>query len=63
MWANFVHDTDELVMVVEGEVEFEIEGETYRLPPGEEVLVSVGSKHTARNSGKTESRWLYGYKR
>ena len=50
-------------MVVEGEVEFEIEGETYRLPPGEEVLVSVGSKHTARNSGKTESRWLYGYKR
>ena len=28
VWANFVHDTDELVMLVEGEEEFEMEGKT-----------------------------------
>lgn len=26
VWADYVHDVDELVMVVDGDVEFEIEG-------------------------------------
>jgi len=26
VWADYVHDVDELVMVVEGDVEFEMEG-------------------------------------
>ena len=28
VWADFVHRTDELVMLVEGEIELEIEGKT-----------------------------------
>ena len=32
VWADFVHDTDEIVMVVEGEVEFEIEGRNTSTP-------------------------------
>src|SRR5579862_7679623 len=36
VWADFVHDTDEVVMVVEGQVEFEIAGVTHRPRAGEE---------------------------
>ena len=30
VWADFVHRTDELVMLAEGEIELEIEGKTQR---------------------------------
>jgi quercetin dioxygenase-like cupin family protein len=63
VWAEFVHDVDELVMVVRGEVEFEIDGVVHRPGPGEELLIPARAKHTVRNIGATESRWLYGYKR
>jgi|SRR5437867_12840198 len=63
VWADFVHDTDELVMLAEGEEEFEINGRKYRLKVGEEFLIPAGTNHTARNVGKTTSRWLYGYKK
>jgi len=63
VWADFVRDTDEVVMVVEGEVEFEIAGVTYRLRADEDLLISAGARHTVRNLGTTESRWLYGYGR
>jgi quercetin dioxygenase-like cupin family protein len=63
VWADFVHDADELVMVVSGEVEFEIDGEVHRPDPGEELLIPARARHTVRNVGATESRWLYGYKR
>ena len=56
VWADFVHDTDELVMLAEGEEEFEINGRKYRLKVGEEFLIPAGTNHTARNVGKTTSR-------
>jgi mannose-6-phosphate isomerase-like protein (cupin superfamily) len=63
VWAGFVHDVDELVMLVEGEEEFEMNGQTYRLRPGEELRIPAGTPHTARNVGTGVSRWLYGYRR
>ena len=30
VWADFVHRTDELVMLLEGEIELEVEGKTQR---------------------------------
>jgi mannose-6-phosphate isomerase-like protein (cupin superfamily) len=63
VWADFVHEVDELVMVVQGRVEFEIDG-VFHLPEiGEELLISARALHTVRNLGGTESRWLYGYER
>ncbi len=62
VWADYVHDNDELVMVVDGEVEFEYEGRVVRPSPWEEVLIPAGIFHTVRNVGTTTSRWLYGYK-
>jgi quercetin dioxygenase-like cupin family protein len=62
-WEGFVHDTDELVIVVEGEMEFEIEGRVHRPGIGEELLIPARAMHSARNIGGTTARWLYGYQR
>jgi quercetin dioxygenase-like cupin family protein len=61
-WEDFTHATDELVIVLEGEMEFEIEGEVHHPKIGEELLIPARACHSARNIGKTTSRWLYGYK-
>lgn len=63
VWADYVHDVDELVMVVDGNVEFEIEGKAHRPAVGEELFIPARAKHTVRNLGSIESRWLYGYRR
>lgn len=62
VWEDFTHDTDELLMLVEGEIEVEIRGQKTRPKPGEEVLIPQGAIHSVRNLGKGESRWLYGYR-
>ena len=48
-------------MVLEGDVEFEISGKVLRPAVGEELFISAGVLHSVRNTGKTTSRWLYGY--
>jgi cupin 2 domain-containing protein len=53
---------DELVMVLEGDVEFEISRKVLLPAPGEELFIPAGVLHSVRNRGKTTSRWLYGYK-
>lgn len=63
VWADFVHDVDELVMVIDGDVEFEFNGKTLRPRPGEELLIPAGASHTVRNVGQTTSHWLFGYSR
>lgn len=63
VWVDYVHDTDELVLVIEGDVEFEFHGRCHRPAPGAELLIPAGARHTVRNLGSGTSRWLYGYKR
>lgn len=60
-WADFVHDVDEVVMTIEGEVEFEFGGKIIRPRPGEELMIPAGTLHTVRNVGDSTSRWLFGY--
>jgi quercetin dioxygenase-like cupin family protein len=62
-WEDFRHPTDELVTVLEGRMEFEIEGEICHPKPGDELLIPAGAVHSARNIGQTTARWLFGYKR
>ena len=62
-WENFRHATDELVIVLEGEMEFEVAGTMHHPKPGEELLILAGTLHSARNRGRTTAHWLYGYKR
>ena len=51
VWANFVHKTDELVVVAEGEIEIEIEGEVHQPRIGEKVFIPANASHTVRNIG------------
>jgi quercetin dioxygenase-like cupin family protein len=62
-WEDFTHETDELVLVLEGEMEFEITGQVHHPQIGEELLIPAGAIHSARNIGATTARWLYGYKK
>jgi len=62
VWADFVHDTDELVMLVEGAIEMEFGGCVLRPAISEEVLIPARTSHTVRNIGGVTARWLYGYK-
>lgn len=62
VWADFVHDVDELVVTIEGEVEFEFGDQVFRPKPGEELMIPAGARHTVRNVGATTSRWLFGYR-
>ncbi len=62
-WEGFVHRVDELAMVIEGDVEFEVAGRRLRPAPGQEVFIPAGAVHSVRNVGETTARWLYGYRR
>ena len=61
-WEDFTHRVDEIVMVVEGRMEFEVAGAVVHPAPGEEVLIPAGAVHSVRNLGSTTARWLYGYR-
>jgi quercetin dioxygenase-like cupin family protein len=63
VWRDYVHDTDELLMVVEGELEVEIEGKKHQGKPGIELFIPAHARHTVRNVGGTIARWLYGYRK
>jgi mannose-6-phosphate isomerase-like protein (cupin superfamily) len=60
-WEDFRHATDELFMLVEGDVEVEIGGRRFRAVVGAEVLIPARTRHSVWNVGRTTSRWLYGY--
>jgi mannose-6-phosphate isomerase-like protein (cupin superfamily) len=62
-WEDFTHTTDELVVVLEGEMDFEIAGRVCHPTIGEELLIPASAVHSARNIGASTARWLYGYKR
>jgi len=51
------------VTVLEGEREFDVVGKVRHPMVGEELLRPAETMHSARNTGKTTARWLYGYRR
>ena len=61
-WRDFVHATDEVVMLVGGELELTCGGRTWRPAIGEEVLIPARARHTVRNVGAGSNRWFYGYR-
>jgi quercetin dioxygenase-like cupin family protein len=62
VWQDFVHEVDELVTLIEGEIELSFQGQTFRPGIGEEVCIPAGARHTVRNIGTTTNRWCFGYK-
>ncbi|MEZ5940705.1 MAG: cupin domain-containing protein [Planctomycetaceae bacterium] len=60
-WEDFTHATDEVVIVLSGDMEFEVEGVVYHPATGEELLIPARAVHSARNIGNETARWLFGY--
>jgi mannose-6-phosphate isomerase-like protein (cupin superfamily) len=52
---NFTHATDELVTVLEGRMEFEVAGKVHHPQVGQELLISAGAVHPARDLGTTHA--------
>ena len=50
-WEGYTHAVDELIVVLEGTMEFEVSGTVIHPEPGEEIRVPAGAVHSARNSG------------
>jgi mannose-6-phosphate isomerase-like protein (cupin superfamily) len=61
-WENFVHDVDELMMLVSGELELEVAGQKSYPQPGQEILIAARAVHSVRNRGSGTARWVYAYK-
>ena len=59
-WLNFVHDTDELVLVIKGIIRLEVEADTVELHSGDEALIPAHAKHSVHNIGGTEVLWYFG---
>lgn len=65
VWADFVHDVDEIVMPIEGKIEVSFAGKTLRPGPGEEIVpVRAGTlSETPGPIDKMDTkRWDYGYR-
>lgn len=60
-WEDFTHAADEVVIVLEGDMEFEVGGQIHHPQPGDELFIPAGVLHSARNIGHSTARWLYGY--
>lgn len=60
-WNDFVHRTDEVVTVVEGQLKMTIEGEEMIANPGDEIFIPKGAYHSVKNIHSDTTRWLYGY--
>lgn len=62
VWADFVHDEDERILLLEGSILLEMGGRVLGLNQGDEVTIPAGMRHTVRNVGPVPARWLYGYR-
>ncbi len=62
VWHDFLHDVDEIVLLLEGDCQIELNGRIVRLHAGDELTIPAGSRHTVRNCGEGTARWLHGYR-
>lgn len=61
-WKDTTQETDELFMMLSGELELEMKGERFQPSVGEEIQIPRSVSYTIRNIGGTTARWLYGKK-
>ena len=60
-WLDFVHETNELVAVVDGRLEMVVSGVSVVMEAGDEVFIPKHATHSVINIHDGVSRWLYGY--
>ena len=61
-YAPHAHDHDESLWVIDGEIVFGADGRTFRLGPGDRLMLPKGTVHTAR-AGSAGARYFIGERR
>ncbi len=60
-WLDFVHQTNELVTVVDGRLQLTVDDDTVVAEPGDEIFIPRRAVHSVRNIHHGTMRWLFGY--
>ena len=60
-WNDFVHQTDEYVLVAEGQIEIVVGTEKKLAVPGDLVRIPKRVSHSLKTVSDSGSVWLYGY--
>jgi len=60
-WNDFVHETNEVVTVIEGRLRLLVAGGVHVVEPGDEVYIARGELHSVHNAHSGVTRWLFGY--
>ncbi len=60
-WNNFSHQTDEYVLVAEGQLRIDVGDETAVCEPGDLVRIPRQVSHSLKTLSTKGSVWLYGY--
>ena len=60
-WRDFVHQSNELVTVVEGHLRLTVGDTTVEAAPGDEVFIPKGANHSVVNIHDAFTHWLFGY--
>jgi len=62
IWHDFQHEVDEMVVLLEGECQIDLNGRAVRMGAGDELMIPAGTRHTVRNCGSGPARWLHGFR-
>lgn len=60
-WNDFVHDTDEYVVVAKGKLTVNVGLETAACEAGDLIRIPRGTEHSLKTTSPTGSVWFYGY--
>lgn len=60
-WNDFVHNTDEYVLVAEGTLRVRVGAEVADVQAGDLVCIPRGVRHCLRTTSANGSVWFYGY--
>lgn len=63
VWQDYVHAVDEVIILLDGMIEIDMDDKTLRPEPGEEIFIPANAIHTLRNTGEVAAHWLYGYQK
>jgi quercetin dioxygenase-like cupin family protein len=57
-FGNHIHPGEEVIYVLEGSFEYEVEGKPVTLKPGDVLFIPAGTIHAAKNVGTTNAAEL-----
>lgn len=60
-WNDFIHNTDEFVVVAAGRLSITVGFETADCEAGDLVRIPRGSLHSLKTTSQNGSVWFYGY--